>query len=186
MRSFRLVSSLRALAPQLVRGAGLLTTGSLVLGTTSPTSCFFELPASVQSLLGLKPDYNAVAQSIADILEDNPSYDDGSYGPLFVRLAWHASGTFSAKDGSGGSNGGCMRFKPEAEWGANAGLGLARSLLEKIKAKHPGISYADLYTLSGVVAIQAMGGPVIPWRPGRVVSSGGNQSILFSMPCTFF
>lgn len=77
-----------------------------------------------------------------------------------------------------------MRFKPEAEWGANAGLGLARSLLEKIKAKHPGISYADLYTLSGVVAIQAMGGPVIPWRPGRVVSSGGNR--IFSLHALHF
>jgi hypothetical protein len=55
------------------------------------------------------PDYNKVAQSIADIL-DNNDYDDGSYGPLFVRLAWHASGTYSKVDGSGGSNGGCMRF----------------------------------------------------------------------------
>jgi len=163
MRSFRF--ALRAIAPKLARGAGLLTAGGLVLTTTfAPTFCS-TVPAQSS-----KTDYNAVAQSIADMLEDNPSYDDGSYGPLFVRLAWHASGTFSAKDGSGGSSGGCMRFKPEAEWGANAGLGLARALLEKVKAKHPFISYADLYTLSGVVAIQAMGGPVIPWRPGRVVS----------------
>jgi cytochrome c peroxidase len=60
-----------------------------------------------------------------------------------------------------------MRFDPEASHGANAGLKLARDLLEKVKAKHPGISYGDLWTLAGVCAIQEMGGPTIPWRPGR-------------------
>lgn len=95
-------------------------------------------------------------------------YDDGSYGPVFVRLAWHAAGTYSAKDGSGGSDGATMRFKPEASWGANAGLAVARARLEKVKAAHPGLTTADLWSLAGVVAIQAMGGPAIPWRPGRV------------------
>ena len=67
-------------------------------------------------------------------------------------------------------------MQPEKDWGANAGLGLARDLLEKVKKAHPGISYADLYTLSGVVAIQAMGGPVIPWRPGRTDAASGAAS----------
>ena len=138
--------------------------------SSPPSSCFWFGSKSTQV------DYNAVAQSIADVLECNPEYDDGSYGPLFVRLAWHASGTYSKTDGSGGSNGGCMRFTPESAWGANAGLGIARALLEKVKAKHPGISYADLYTLSGVVSIQAMGGPVIPWRPGRTDHGDGKAS----------
>ena len=58
----------------------------------------------------------------------------------------------------------------------NAGLGLARNLLEKVKSKHPNVSYADLYTLSGVVAIQAMGGPAIPWRAGRTDAPDGKSS----------
>ena len=68
-----------------------------------------------------KVDYNEVRKSIADLLDD-PNFDDGSYGPLFVRLGWHASGTYSHVDATGGSNGGCMRFEPESGWGANKGL----------------------------------------------------------------
>jgi hypothetical protein len=52
----------------------------------------------------------------------------------------------------------CCRFSPESEHGANAGLAVARDLLEPIKAAHPWISYADLWTLAGAVAIEAMGG----------------------------
>jgi cytochrome c peroxidase len=69
-----------------------------------------------------------------------------------------------------------MRYSPEKDWGANAGLGLARSLLEKVKAAHPGISYADLYSLAGVVAIQEMGGPTIAWRSGRTDAADGKTS----------
>ncbi len=67
-----------------------------------------------------KVDYNEVRKSIANLLDDN-DYDDGSYGPVFVRLGWHASGTYSHIDSTGGSNGGCMRFEPESGWGANKG-----------------------------------------------------------------
>lgn len=112
-------------------------------------------------------DYNQVRKAIADILEANPDYDDGNYGPLLVRLAWHTSGTYDKTTGTGGSNGATMRFSPESNWGANAGLGIARDLLEPIKKKFPWISYADLWTLAGAVAIEEMGGPSIPWRPGR-------------------
>jgi len=98
---------------------------------------------------------------------DKEGYDDGSYGPLFVRLAWHSAGTYDKKLCKFGSQGATMRFAPESNHGANAGLGLARQLLENLKKKYPTVSYADLYTLSGVVAIEAMGGPKIPWRGGR-------------------
>jgi catalase (peroxidase I) len=57
-----------------------------------------------------KVDYNEVRKSITALINDK-YYDDGSYGPLFVRLGWHASGTYSHIDSSGDSNGGCMRFK---------------------------------------------------------------------------
>jgi cytochrome c peroxidase len=69
-----------------------------------------------------------------------------------------------------------MRFSPEADWGANAGLGVARSALEPVKAKHPEISYADLYTLAGVVAIEEAGGPKIPFRLGREDFQSGETS----------
>lgn len=60
-----------------------------------------------------------------------------------------------------------MRFDPEANHGANAGLHVARDLLEPVKKQFPWISYSDLWTLAGVVAIEEMGGPSILWRPGR-------------------
>lgn len=85
------------------------------------------------------------------------SYDDGSYGPVLLRLAWHSSGTFNKEDKSGGSSGGTMRHKVEASHVANNGLEVARDLLEKeIKSKYPEISYGDMYTLGGVVAIQEL------------------------------
>jgi hypothetical protein len=94
-----------------------------------------------------------------------------SMAPTLVRLAWHASGTYDARDGSGGSNGATMRFPQESEWGANAGLKIARDFLEPIKQKYPSITYADLWTLAGATAIEEMGGPQIPWRGGRVDST---------------
>ncbi|KAJ1557481.1 heme peroxidase, partial [Nowakowskiella sp. JEL0078] len=111
-------------------------------------------------------EYQLVYNKIASILENN-DYDDGSYAPVLIRLAWHASGTYDKNAGNGGSNGSTMRFGPEASDGANAGLQVARDLLEPIKKEFPDISYADLWTLAGVVAIQEMGGPTIPWRAGR-------------------
>ncbi|KAJ1912685.1 heme peroxidase [Tieghemiomyces parasiticus] len=119
-----------------------------------------------------KVDYNQVYKDIAEVLEENAEdYDDGSFGPVILRLAWHSSGTFSKADGTGGSNGATMRYAPEANHGANNGLGVARQKLEKIKAKYPDLSYSDLWTLAGVVAIQEAGGPQIPWRPGRADAS---------------
>ena len=60
-----------------------------------------------------------------------------------------------------------MRFAPESGHGANAGLDVAREKLEPIKAKHPWITYSDLWILAAICAIQEMGGPKIPFRPGR-------------------
>ncbi|KAK9462955.1 heme peroxidase [Lipomyces oligophaga] len=111
-------------------------------------------------------DYKKVYNDIAECLEGD-DYDDGSYGPVLLRLAWHASGTYDAASKTGGSNGATMRFNPEASHGANAGLVKARDRLEPIHAKYPWISYGDLWTLGGVAAVQELGGPTIPWRPGR-------------------
>ncbi|KAI8903312.1 heme peroxidase [Gorgonomyces haynaldii] len=113
-------------------------------------------------------NFESVKKDILQVMaEKGPGYDDGSIGPVLVRLAWHASGTYDKKTRTGGSNGATMRFHPESTDGANAGLHLARQFLEPIKHKHPKLSYADLWTLAGVVAIEQMGGPKINWQPGR-------------------
>ncbi|KAI0482267.1 cytochrome c peroxidase [Xylariaceae sp. FL0804] len=114
-----------------------------------------------------REDYQKVYNEIAGRLEEKDDYDDGSYGPVLVRLAWHCSGTFDQQTGTGGSNGATMRFAPEGDHGANAGLKHARDFLEPVKAKFPWITYSDLWTLAGVCALQEMQGPTIPWRPGR-------------------
>ncbi|KAL7629442.1 heme peroxidase [Parahypoxylon ruwenzoriense] len=114
-----------------------------------------------------KEDYQKVYNEIAGRLEEDDDYDDGSYGPVLVRLAWHASGTYDKETGTGGSNGATMRFSPEGNHGANAGLKHARDFLEPVKAKFPWISYSDLWIIGGVCAIQEMQGPTIPFRPGR-------------------
>lgn len=93
---------------------------------------------------------------------------DGSLAPVILRLAWHSSGTYDKKDGSGGSNYATMRFANEGGHGANNGLNIARDHMEGIKKQFPWISYGDLWTLGGVAAVQETGGPVIPWRPGRI------------------
>ena len=92
--------------------------------------------------------------------------------PMMLRLAWHCSGTWCKTALNGGSDGGTMRFKPECDHGGNAGLGIARDLLEPIKAKHPNVSYADLYILAGVVAVEEMGGPKVGFRWGRTDADG--------------
>lgn len=116
-------------------------------------------------------DYEKVRQQIKEILDK-----DDNMGPTLVRLAWHASGTYSVADKTGGSNGANMRFAPESKWGANAGLAKARDSLEAVKAANPEISYADLWTLAGVVAIEYMGGPSIRWRAGRTDNPDGTTS----------
>eukprot|EP00802_Teleaulax_amphioxeia_P017321 Tamp_17473.p2 GENE.Tamp_17473~~Tamp_17473.p2 ORF type:complete len:340 (+),score=89.22 Tamp_17473:73-1020(+) len=113
-----------------------------------------------------KVDYKQVSQAVKKILDED-NYDDGSIGPVLVRLAWHASGTYDTTTKTGGSDGATMRFTPEAAFGANAGLAEARKRLEPIKAQFPGLSYADLWILASYVAIEDMGGPKMPFRAGR-------------------
>ena len=107
-----------------------------------------------------------VAQAVRDLLHQ-PDYDDGSAGPVLVRLAWHSAGTYDAATKTGGSNGAGMRYEKEGGDPANAGLQHARAFLEPIKKRFPWITYADLWTLAAVVAIKEMGGPNIRWKGGR-------------------
>lgn len=121
-----------------------------------------------------KVNYEEVRTAIANVL-DAPGFDDGSFGPIFIRLAWHAAGTYDKLTKTGGSMGATMRFEPESKHGANAGLAVARDVLEKVHAQFPDISYGDLWTLAGVVAVEEMGGPKIEWWPGRKDAISGSE-----------
>ncbi|KAL6222256.1 hypothetical protein ACLB2K_005648 [Fragaria x ananassa] len=86
--------------------------------------------------------------------------------PIMLRLAWHDAGTYDAKTKTGGPNG-SIRNEEELKHSANNGLKIAVDLCEEVKAKHPKITYADLYQLAGVVAVEVTGGPPIDFIPGR-------------------
>ncbi|KAI8934257.1 heme peroxidase [Plenodomus lindquistii] len=149
----------------LIYGAGALLVGAAVYGlyTYQPELFGKEAKAFVPRF----EDYQKVYNKIAKLLEEKDDYDDGSYGPVLLRLAWHASGTYDKLTNTGGSNGATMRFAPEGDHGANAGLAAARDFLEPVKQAFPWISYSDLWILAGVCAIQEMQGPKIPYRAGR-------------------
>jgi catalase (peroxidase I) len=87
--------------------------------------------------------------------------------PFIIRLAWHASGTYDKVSCTGGSDGATMRFAPEIDDPANAGLPIAQDILLSVKQQFPDVSIADLWTLAGCVAIECMGGPKVPFQYGR-------------------
>lgn len=98
---------------------------------------------------------------------DAPMWDDGTYAPILIRLAWHSSATYDKATNTGGSRGATMRFIQEASDPDNAGLLLAQAILNPVKQRHPGISYADLWVLAAYAALEKTGGPVIKFRGGR-------------------
>ena len=137
--------------------------------TSTPSSNFF----SSAWCKYVKPpfDIQAIGQDLYKMLEDNPEM-----GPTLVRLSWHNSGAFDkSKPDEGCANSASMRFEPEKNYGANAGLGKARDFLEPLKKKYPEISYADLWTLSACIAIRQMNGPEVPWRWGRKDAKGSKD-----------
>jgi len=111
-------------------------------------------------------NYQQVALQIKKVIEE-----DKNIAPTLIRLAWHSSGTYSVFSKTGGSNGGTIRLKEELSHGANAGLAKAVKILEKIHNSNKNtISFADLITLAGVVAVKECNGPTVNWRSGRVDS----------------
>ena len=87
-------------------------------------------------------DLTAAREAIASLLPSR-SHDDGSYGPLFIRLSWHCCATYCRHTKTGGSNGGTMRFDEEQDDGDNAGLKKAIDRLEKIYPKHEALEFPD-------------------------------------------
>ena len=116
-------------------------------------------------------DYAELKADLHALMTDSQDWwpaDYGHYGPFFIRMTWHAAGTYRIGDGSGGAGTDAMRFAPLNSWPDNGNLDKARRLLWPIKQKYGnGISWADLLVLTGIIAIESMGGPVFGFGGGR-------------------
>ena len=133
---------------------------------SNPMGEEFNYTAEFKSL-----DFAALKKDLLAVMTDSKDWwpaDFGHYGPLFIRMAWHAAGTYRIGDGRGGAGNGSQRFSPLNSWPDNVNLDKARRLLWPIKQKYGRkISWADLMVLTGNVALESMGFKTFGFGGGR-------------------
>jgi catalase-peroxidase len=131
-----------------------------------PMGAGFDYAAEFKTL-----DLKAVKKDIEQVMTNSQDWwpaDFGHYGGLFVRMAWHAAGTYRIHDGRGGAGSGMQRFAPLSSWPDNANLDKARRLLWPVKKKYgKKLSWADLMVLTGNVALESMGFKTFGFAGGR-------------------
>jgi len=133
---------------------------------SNPLGADFDYGQLVKSL-----DVTALKADLKKVMTDSQDWwpaDYGHYGPFFIRMTWHAAGTYRTGDGRGGGGTGAQRFAPLNSWPDNGNLDKARRLLWPIKQKYGNkLSWADLLIMAGNVAIEDMGGPNLGTALGR-------------------
>ena len=142
-----------------------------------PTKADFDYVAAFNEL-----DLAEVKKDIEDVLTTSQSWwpaDFGNYGPLIIRMAWHAAGTYRAHDGRGGAGTGQQRFAPLNSWPDNGGLDKARRVLWQVKQKYgQSLSWGDLMVLAGNVALENMGFETLGYSGGREDVLGAGERLL--------
>ncbi|MDZ4236392.1 MAG: peroxidase family protein, partial [Dietzia sp.] len=132
----------------------------------NPLDDDFDYATAVQTL-----DVDAVRADIVEVMHTSQEWwpaDFGHYGPFFIRMAWHAAGTYRVQDGRGGAGAGMQRFAPLNSWPDNASLDKARRLLWQVKQKYgQNLSWADLIVYAGNRALEHLGFTTAGFAFGR-------------------
>jgi catalase-peroxidase len=151
---------------------------------TNPLTPEFDYAAAFKTL-----DYEGLKKDLHALMTDSQDWwpaEFGHYGGLFIRMAWHSAGTYRVFDGRGGGGDGQQRFAPLNSWPDNVSLDKARRLLWPIKQKYGNkISWADLYLLTGNVALESMGLKPFGFAGGRADTWEADESVYWGGETTW-